>query len=975
MPRYFLMKVNDMLNNFTQSLCGQWSIARDPQNQGKSSGWYLWKDGGLNLPPGIETKETGVPGILQEVFPSYHGLVWYYRTFNNNLTMRPGGRVRLEFTAVDYCCDVWLNGDYLGRHEDPEEPFGFDVSGSIKEKDNLLAVRVLNPTDDYIDGIKLDDVAHSNKYNRLLVGAHLNYGGIVYPVTLVSLPALSVGEVLVRPDWKTGEAGFVVGLVNSTEKPAANVRLSIEISESATGLLKTVDSAGLTVPAGGGEFRRALKVEGFKLWSLESPALYTARISVESEQGAHAVTLRYGYKDFRITNGYFHLNGKRIFLKSSHTGNHVPVSQVTEREDSGFLRKDLIYAKTMGFNTVRFIACAAAPWQLDLCDELGLLVYEECRAAWLLGETPRTEEYYRRSLCGVVRRDRNHVSLGIIGFLNETKDTPVFRTAVKALPAVRALDRDHLLLLSSGRWDCQPSIGSVCNPGSDQWECLWNEEESGSALQSKMNPLAGPYCDYMGDVHIYPKLPQPPEVTGFIRTMGKGHKPVFLSEYGHGSQPDAIQEYLKYEEKGRDASLEDARIFKTMADRFTADWKRYGFDGVYPFAEDFLRASMKSAVRLREKNFDSLRANPMVCGYNLTGLLDHAYTGEGLWTFWREFKPGYPEVIKEGWAPLRWCLFVEPGHGYAGKPLHVEAVLANEDVLKPGKYPAEFRILGGGGIVWEEKTEIELPAEGPMGMPPLAVQVLDCTVELPAGEYLFAAQLTGGGSPAAGRLTFHVSEVKALETNRVITGYGLPEKVSAWFAAKNVQVEKYEPGSKAHGVILVGSNVPEGDFPLETAQFLFEAAEKGGTVIFLEDVRLFDPPAGEGGEKKKAALPFDAGPVRKTDLWLYHIDCITKPHPVFEGVPSGRLMDPEYVGPILPEFIRGTGGAPVEALCGVFGLGLAPEIYTGGIGMGEYAWGKGRVILNNLRLLEGIGVNPVAERILLNLVKSYGGKL
>jgi hypothetical protein len=957
--------------NFVQSLQGQWNIIRDPQNQGKECGWYLRENGKPRLPPGIEMKEIGVPGVIQEAFPAYHGLVWYYRLFNNDLTLYPAGRVRLEFTAVDYCCDVWLNGVYLGFHEDPEEPFGFDVSGSIKGKDNFLAVRVLNPTDEPIEGVKLSDVPHSNKTNNAFPGAQLNYGGIIYPVALVSSPAVSIGETAAHPDWKTGDAGFTVRLANSTEKPAGNVRLSVEISEFPTGLLKTAGSMTVTVPAKGGEFRITSKVEGFKLWSLESPALYSARVSVESEYGGHAFTLRYGYKDFRVINGYFHLNGKRIFLKCSHTGNHVPVSQVTEREDSDFLRKDLVYAKTLGFNTVRFISCAAAPWQLDLCDELGLLVYEECRASWLLGETPRTGEYYRRSLCGVVKRDRNHASLGIIGFLNETKDTGVFRAAVNALPAVRALDREHLLLLSSGRWDCQPSIGSVCNPGSDQWECVWNEEESGSALQGTMNPLAGPYCDYMGDVHIYPKLPQPREVTGFIRTMGRGHKPIFLSEYGHGSQPDVIQEYLKYEENSKDASLEDARIFENMAGRFTADWKGYGFDGFYPFAEDFLKASMKCAARLREKNFTTLRSNPMICGYNLTGLLDHAFTGEGIWTFWREFKSGFPEMIKDGWAPLRWCLFAEPGHGFAGRPLHIEAVLANEDVLKPGKYPAEFRILSNGTILWEKKTDIELPAQGPMGMSPLAVQALDEKIELPVGEYIFAAQLTKGGSPAAGRLKFYVSDAAAPQKSPVIAYHGLPENVLSWFRDKNVRAERYEAGSKTPGVVLVGSNASE-DCSLD-AEALFKTAENGGTVIFLEDIRFFNPQDEEGRKKKTPSLPFDAGPVKKTELWLYHIDCIAKPHPVFEGVSSGCLMDPEYTGAILPQFIRGNGSTPVNVLCGAFGLGqMVSGGYNSGAAMGEYAWGKGRIILNNLCLLDGIGANPVAERIVLNMACGLG---
>jgi len=44
-----------------------------------------------------------------------------------------------------------------------------------------------------------------------------------------------------------------------------------------------------------------------------------------------------------------------------------------------------------------------------------------------------------------------------------------------------------------------------------------------------------------------------------------------------------------------------------------------------------------------------------------------AIPGKALWTFWRELKPGIADVLRDGWAPLRWCLFVRPGHSYAGR--------------------------------------------------------------------------------------------------------------------------------------------------------------------------------------------------------------------------------------------------------------------------------------------------------------------
>src|SRR5205823_4900868 len=131
---------------------------------------------------------------------------------------------------------------------------------------------------------------------------------------------------------------------------------------------------------------------------------------------------------------------------------------------------------------------------------------------------------------------------------------------------------------------------------------------------------------------------------------------------------NAIRELRLYEQHGENLAAEDAVLMRSMAENLIADWERYGMDGVYAFPEEMLRESQRLHCRQRLVTFDLVRANPMICGYNLTGMLDHGMTGEGLWTFWREWKPGIMDALADGWAPLRWCLFVKPLHGYAGQP-------------------------------------------------------------------------------------------------------------------------------------------------------------------------------------------------------------------------------------------------------------------------------------------------------------------
>src|SRR5439155_12118850 len=140
--------------------------------------------------------------------------------------------------------------------------------------------------------------------------------------------------------------------------------------------------------------------------------------------------------------------------------NHVPHGVIVP-EKPDFLRRDLIYAKASGFNMVRFIAGVGMPEQFDLCDELGLMVYEESIAAWKLGDSPKLAERFDRNNDDMIRRDRNHACITIWGLLNETDDSPTFRHAVAYLPKLRALDPSRLVLLNSGRFDAEPLVGSI----------------------------------------------------------------------------------------------------------------------------------------------------------------------------------------------------------------------------------------------------------------------------------------------------------------------------------------------------------------------------------------------------------------------------------------------------------------------------------------------------------------------------------
>ena len=950
----------DVVTSVTD-LSGAWLIVRDPQNIGREEDWFA--------APAADAVQVRVPGVFQEVFPAYHGVVWYWREFTVPAHPHAHGRYLVHFGAVAYFAEVWVNGVRVGEHEGSETPFELDVTHAIAQRtSNLLAVRVLKPGDQPIDGLVLKQIPHRNERGEYLPGSFFDYGGIVEPVELLMTSAVWVEDTFLRPEWKTGDIRVQVRL-RSAVSEATKVHVQLVVSPAAGGKTLSGKHIEQVVAMGDTQIEVMLHVENHRLWDLADPHLYrvSVRVSADGIDGSDEASVRCGFRDFRVEKGYFRLNGKRIYVRSSHTGNHCPVGQVVPPPGvPDMLRLDLLYAKASGFNMLRFIAGMAHPDQLDLCDEIGLLVHQESLASWLLADSPHMKARFELSIREMVLRDRNHPSVAMWGMLNETENGPVFREAVATLPLLRSLDDSRLVLLGSGRWDKQPSIGSLSNPGSSEWEYEWGKEMPGSAA-TRTAKGDGQDQD-VGDVHVYPHVPQSWKDTNEIRTLGQQGKPVFLSEYGIGSMMDVIHEARMFEQMGARPDLQDYVVAKSMGDRLTADWKRFGMDGVYAFPEFFLRDSQVHMARHRLLGFNAIRSNPQICGFNLTGLLDHVMTGEGVWRFWRDWKPGIMDAIRDGWEPVRWCLFGNPTHLYLGQTVKLEGVLANEDVLRPGEYPVRFRVCGPAGIAWEKVTAALIPslptgADGPLAIPVMAEEV---ALNGPPGDYELTASFEKGVAATEAAWQFHLTDPQSLpRLEQRVTVWGVPPAARDWLTAHGVASEGLDGNAPGYRqLILVGEPVPS-NADREVWQDLAQRMARGSTVVFLSQNAF------KKDKDAVAWLPLaQKGRCYKFNDWLYHKECVAKAHPVFEGLQSRGILDWYYYGPVIPSYLFDGQETPAEVVAAAFAAGYStPGGYASGVLLGVYRFGAGRFIVNTFPLLDQVGQHPAADRLLLNLVK------
>lgn len=1115
---------DDRLLTRITPLDGEWSLAVDPQNVGREQKWFEKQvlDG---------AKPAKVPWIIQAAFPGYHGVAWYARDFAAPAAPQPGARCLLRFQQVDYLAEVWLNGVNVGGHEGGETPFVLDVTEAVRPGEkNHLAVRVLNPTPEPIDGISLNQTARRCKVVPFRAGAIFNHGGITGSVEVVWAAPLRLDDLFVTAE-PAGNKGIVRlrAVVHNAGSEAKSGALDFTLASARGGPSTAALHVAREFPSGSTAVEAEMTIDNPHLWNFSDPYLYrvTARASADGADTFDEQSVRCGFRDFRFAGGYFRLNGRRIYLRCSHTCNHYPVG-IQFPEDPDLLRRDLLNMKVMGFNAIRFIWGGATPVQLDLCDEIGLLVYEESYASMPIDASPRMPQRFDAAVGELIRRDRNHPSVVIWGLLNEAHDGPTFRHAAGMLPLVRSLDLGRMVMLNSGRWDerADHGIGEVAgirawpkdhptepwvginvtaetvralgitwpagrlalHPGPAQessvvrWTApagarvqlfaafiglaqrattdvhvrhngrsvfdgfinlngspnearfseafeaakgdtldfvvgtgngnygadttglfatikspektydatadfsmdsnpnvpwsygfitqdsaalvLYSTGGGGPPLGSLANPGSLAWENVLDDLHSYPRVPHTAPILETLRTMEGHGRPIFLTEYGIGSAVDLWRAVRQFEQRGAEG-LEDAEFFREKLGQFEADWRDWRMGEAFARPEDFFMESLKKMAGQRTLGLNAIRSNPNIISHSLTGAIDHVMCGEGLTTLFRELKPGTIDAMFDAWAPLRWCLFAEPVHVARGDKVHLEAVLADDDVLKPGEYPARLQVVGPNlALVLDRTVTVTVPERDGKTEPPLARLCFaeDVAIDGPSGAYRFLATFERGAAAAGGTTEFYVTdraEMPAVEAEVVL--WGDDPKLAQWLVKRGIRTRPFASGASGGRELILASRKPPAPGGAPVFADLARRIARGSSAVFLS------PEVFAGGDQPTAWLPLahkgELVPIRG---WLYLKDEWAKRHAIFEGLPSGGLMDYAYYREVIPDLVWSGQDPPAAAVAGAT---KASQDYTSGLMVAVYTLGDGRFVLNTLQIRENLETHPAAERLLRNMLR------
>ncbi len=967
------IKLKDVsgISTQTMSLNGNdWRIAIDSNNVGRQNAWF-------KIPPVSASKQTKVPWIIQDIFHDYHGVAWYWREFDTPEMHDNGWEYLLKFHAVDYLAGVWINGNWIGGHEGNELPFELNLTNVLKHTGkNLLVVRVLNPTYQPIDSIVLKETPSSLKHYPYTSNAVYNSGGIIGDVELLTVPAVRVSDLYVLANWKTGQTN-IRATVLSTQSKEVSSYLSFKVLEARTGTLVALTNLTQKIVPGTNTVEVEISVPNHKLWSPDDPMLYRVTGSVQSIEYDDEYSVRFGFRDFRFENGYFRLNGKRIFLKGCNFSTHYPVGYTVPLYED-MLRRDVVNMKALDFNFVRIPFGCPNPRVLEIYDELGIMVHQEHYGSWQMAEyggysasNNKNEKElllnrFQNSMEGVVKRDRNHPSVVMWGVLNETHDGIVFRKAVDLLPSLRLLDPSRIIVLNSGRFDGAKEIGSLSNPGSQKWDVSENE---------------------LKDWHPYVWIPfDPKTLNDLAGATHTSNQRIYISESGLCFPIDLPSELGDYQRWGKEQS-DDARYFKRQYDKFLNDWGKFGLSECWARPEDYIKSAYKTGNALLETEETAIRSNPFVVAYTPTnGVADYSM-GESIATNFRRLKPELISSVLLANSTLRWCVSTEPQSIYRGKQIQLRVSFSNLDVLPAGEYPATVQVIGPDmKSVFDKKVSVIIPELKDGYEPPFAQSVLTEKILIngKAGEYQLLATLNQGGTAVGGKTEFHVTENEGLaKLTKEIVLVGTDSTVSLWLKKNNFKVLPFikTNQSKRQVILLVGKKAQDSITMLSIVRQMAQ----GSFVIFLSDSTF------KKGENTTGWLPLvNKGKIEEMDQvgGYYRADRWAKNHPIFAGMPSGGMMDYKYYRNIISKNTLSQEGTvrakpthtwdekstplsyPSQTVCGATRIS---HTYCSGVHLGIWNFGQGQFIVNTLYVAENLSKDPAADRLFNNML-NFGSR-
>lgn len=516
-----------------QDLGGIWEAVR-PVAKGSPESVPLWINVGL---PHCSSEGN-------EVDPDnnyYQGPAWY-RTQLAISNPYAKGRTLLHFEGAGQKTEVYVYTTKVGAHVGGYDEFTVDITDAVKEFSSTEICRK------QFGGKIPVSIRTDNSRDLEMIPSSMSdfmvYGGIYRYLNLVYVPEVSIERIFAKPvlDAKLNKA--TVQLQGRLYAPGISGNAKVEVVlRSPEG--KILQQQSLEAPVKEGSVALTdFTVSKPVLWSTDAPTLYEVEVSVHYNGAQHKLKEKIGFRKAEfVPEGPFLLNGKRLLLRGTHR--HEDGAGVGAALTESMIRQEMLLMKAMGVNFIRLGHYQQSRIVLDLCDSLGILVWEEipwCRGG-LGGEVYQTQA--KHMLTNMVEQHFNHPAIIIWGMGNENDwpgDFPEFSESKIRAFMKELHDLSHQLdpsrLTAIRRCDFCKDIVDVYSPSiwAGWYRGIYTEYKATSEKEfNRVNKFL--HVEWGGDSHQGRHAENPDNALQQIKTgQGNDERTGDASLYGGGAR-------------------------------------------------------------------------------------------------------------------------------------------------------------------------------------------------------------------------------------------------------------------------------------------------------------------------------------------------------------------------------------------------------------------------------------------------------
>ena len=410
--------------------------------QGSLGGpWEVWRseEVAVFVPVAMPHCFNAYDGCDPDV-PYYRGNGWY-RTHVQTANPYQKGRTLLHFEGAGQTAKVYVGEHLAGEHRGGYDEFVVDITELAEAADeSALAAKnaaaaaapaksgkgkkAAAKTKGLPIAVLCDNSRDLDRIPSDLSDFSL-YGGLYRHVNLVYVPEISLERVHVRSSLASATSAARVSVLGTLyfpapESAAASVRYAVEVTDASGAVVHR--SSGTTRPWTGPKEIASFTLEKPKLWSPSQPHLYRCKVSLSGADGGsggeYAVQENFGIKHTEmVLHGPFKLNGERLLLRGTHR--HEDHAGYAAAMPDDLIEQEMTLIKDVGANFIRLAHYQQSRRVLEMCDRLGILVWEE--VPWCRGGVgdEAFKTMARDKLRNMIDQHFNHASVLFWGLGNE----------------------------------------------------------------------------------------------------------------------------------------------------------------------------------------------------------------------------------------------------------------------------------------------------------------------------------------------------------------------------------------------------------------------------------------------------------------------------------------------------------------------------------------------------------------------------